>query len=161
MHFKFTNSQVVNCFCDHAYDVQMVVGAGSGVTVDIGVKDTDTQSEHSIVQVCMAAQVHSYMLQIDLYTRFSLLSTSQLLQWFRVMPLVCPTINHEYSFHFLIAYLCLAQWGGTLATFLVIGNYGIWWYTICRDDPEKNGSHIKSAHMTRSKCLRWISQQPL
>ena len=57
MHFKFTNSQVVNCFCDHAYDVQMVVGANSGVTVDTGVKDTDTQSEHPIVQVCMAAQV--------------------------------------------------------------------------------------------------------
>ena len=27
-------------------------------------------------------------------------------------------------------------------------------YAICRDDPEKNGGHIKSAQMTRSKCLR-------
>ena len=33
-------------------------------------------------------------------------------------------------------------------------------YTVCRDDPEKNGGHIKSAQMTRSKCLRWISQRP-
>ena len=27
-------------------------------------------------------------------------------------------------------------------------------YAICRDDPEKNGGHIKSAQMTHSKCLR-------
>ena len=33
--------------------------------------------------------------------------------------------------------------------------------SICRDGPEKNGGHIKSAQMTRSKCLRWISQRPL
>ena len=25
---------------------------------------------------------------------------------------------------------------------------------ICRDDPEKNGGHTKSAQMTRLKCLR-------
>ena len=27
-------------------------------------------------------------------------------------------------------------------------------YAICRDDPEKNGCYIKSAQITRSKCLR-------
>ena len=41
-----------NCFCVPAHGVQMMVGAGSGVAVDTGVKDTDTQSEHPIVQVC-------------------------------------------------------------------------------------------------------------
>ena len=42
--------------------------------------------------------------------------------------------------------------------FIYIMAYGR--YAICRDDPEKNGVHIKSAQMTRSKCLRWISQRP-
>ena len=27
------------------------------------------------------------------------------------------------------------------------------WRTVCRDDPEKSGGHIKSAQMTRSKFV--------
>ena len=33
----------LNCFCDHAHDVQMVIGAGSGVTVDSDLENGDTQ----------------------------------------------------------------------------------------------------------------------
>ena len=33
----------VNCFCDHAVDVQMEISSGSGVTVDTGVENRDTQ----------------------------------------------------------------------------------------------------------------------
>ena len=33
----------VNCFCDHAHGVQIVVGADSSVAVDTGVENRDTQ----------------------------------------------------------------------------------------------------------------------
>ena len=33
----------VNCFCDHAVDVQMEISSGSGVGVDTGVENTDAQ----------------------------------------------------------------------------------------------------------------------
>ena len=33
----------VNCFCDHAHDVQMEISSGSGVGVDTGVENTDAQ----------------------------------------------------------------------------------------------------------------------
>ena len=47
MHFKFINSRVANCYCDHALDAQMDISSGSGVTVDSGVENRDTP-----VQVC-------------------------------------------------------------------------------------------------------------
>ena len=45
LYYKCISSSLigVNCFCDHARDVQMVIGAGSGVAVDAGVENGDTQ----------------------------------------------------------------------------------------------------------------------
>ena len=33
----------VNCFCNHAVDVQMEISSGSGMGVDTGVENGDTQ----------------------------------------------------------------------------------------------------------------------
>ena len=45
LYYKCISSSLigVNCFCDHARDVQMEIGAGSGVAVDAGVENGDTQ----------------------------------------------------------------------------------------------------------------------
>ena len=69
-----------------ACDVQMMVGANSGATVDSGVEDTN--NEHPILQVCSICMAALHVADWP-YTRPSPWPTSQLLPWFRVISLVC------------------------------------------------------------------------
>ena len=50
-----------------------------------------------------------------------------------------PITAYSYHVHILLLLTHIMAYGS---------------YAICRDGPEKNGGHIKSAQMTRSICLR-------